>query len=132
MASPNPFLAGLAGRCPNCGRGPLFEGFLKVSPVCRACGFDLSAADSGDGPVVFILLIVGMIVVFSMLIVEFKVHPPIWVHLVLWLPLTVILSLGAMRPFKGVLIAAQFHHKASEHRRDRRWGGRPCVGFRSG
>lgn len=118
MASPSPFLAGLLGRCPNCGKGPLFEGFIKVAARCKACGFDLSSADSGDGPVVFILLIVGFIVVFSMLFFEFTVHPPIWVHLVLWLPLTAILSLGAMRPFKGVLVALQFHHRASEHRRD--------------
>jgi uncharacterized protein (DUF983 family) len=118
VARLNPYLAGRIGRCPNCGRGPLFEGFLKVSARCKACGFDLSAADSGDGPVVFILLIVGMIVVFAMLIVELTVHPPIWVHLVVWLPLAAILSLGAMRPFKGVLIAAQFHNKASEHRAD--------------
>jgi uncharacterized protein (DUF983 family) len=118
VARPNPFLAGLACRCPNCGEGQLFEGFLKVSPRCEACGMDLTQADSGDGPVVFILLIVGMIVIFSMLIVEFTVHPPIWVHLLIWLPLATILTLGALRPFKGVLIAMQFHNKASEHRSD--------------
>ena len=117
MANPNPFVAGLLGRCPNCAKGRLFAGYLKVADRCEACGFDLSSADSGDGPVVFILLFVGVIVVFSMLIVEFTYHPPIWLHLILWLPLSVILTLGALRPFKGVLIAAQFHHKASEHRR---------------
>jgi uncharacterized protein (DUF983 family) len=116
VARPNPFAAGLACRCPNCGEGQLFEGFLKVSPRCEACGLDLSAADSGDGPVVFILLIVGMIVIFSMLIFEFTVHPPVWVHLILWLPLATILTLAALRPFKGVMIAMQFHNKASEHR----------------
>ena len=79
---------------------------------------DLSQADSGDGPVVFILLIVGMIVIFSMLIFEFTVHPPVWVHLILWLPLATILTLGSLRPFKGVMIAMQFHNKASEHRSD--------------
>jgi uncharacterized protein (DUF983 family) len=119
LASPNPFLAGLAGRCPNCGQGRLFEGFLKVTPQCASCGFDLSSADSGDGPVVFILLFVGMIVVFSMMIVEFTIHPPIWVQLITWLPLAVILTLAVLRPFKGVLIALQFHNRASEHRRGR-------------
>ena len=116
MASPNPFLAGLACRCPNCGKGRLFAGYLKVAPHCAACGMDLSKADSGDGPVVFILLIVGMIVVFSMLIVEFTVHPPIWVHLLVWLPLGALLTLGSLRPFKGVLLAMQFHNRASEAR----------------
>lgn len=118
MAGPNPFLTGLACRCPQCGEGPLFAGFLKVADRCEACGQDLAAADSGDGPVVFILLIVGMIVIFSMLIVELTYHPPIWLHLVLWLPLATILTLGLLRPFKGVLIAMQFHNKASQARSD--------------
>ena len=114
MAGVNPIVAGLTCRCPNCGEGPLFEGYLKVAPRCEACGFDLSKADSGDGPAVFIILIVGMIVCFGALITEVAVHPPIWVHLVVWLPLAAILSLGLMRPFKGVMLALQFHHKASE------------------
>lgn len=118
MASPNPFLAGLACRCPNCGEGPLFEGYLKVAPRCEACGMDLSKADSGDGPVVFIILIVGMIITFSALFFEFTVHPPIWVHLIIWLPLTAILTLACLRPFKGVMLAMQFHHRAAEARSD--------------
>ena len=115
---PNPVLAGLLGRCPHCGRGPLFGGFLAVADRCRACGFDLKAADSGDGPAVFIVLAVGAIVVFAALFVDVAWRPPIWVHLVLWLPLTVILSLAFLRPFKGVLVALQFHHRAAEIRND--------------
>jgi uncharacterized protein (DUF983 family) len=114
MAGPNPVLAGLACRCPKCGEGPLFCGFLKVCPRCEACGFDLARADSGDGPAVFIILIVGFIVCFAALITEVAFKPPIWVHLILWLPAATILCLGLLRPFKGVLIALQFHHKASE------------------
>ena len=114
MAKPNPLLSGAAGRCPNCGEGHLFEGFLKVSPACEACGFDLRKADSGDGPAVFIILIVGCIVGFSALITEIAFHPPVWLHLILWLPLTLILCLALLRPFKGVMIALQFHNRASE------------------
>lgn len=120
MAGPNPFLTGLACRCPNCGKGRLFTSYLKVSERCEACGFDLSSADSGDGPVVFILLIVGMIVVFGMLFTEIALHPPIWVHLIVWLPLAAILTLAALPPFKGVMIAMQFVNRASEHRADAR------------
>ena len=116
MTGVNPIVAGLTCRCPNCGEGPLFEGFLKVSPRCEACGFDLRAADSGDGPAVCIILIVGMIVCAAALVTEVALRPPIWVHLVLWLPLTAILVLALMRPFKGVMLALQFHHKASESR----------------
>jgi uncharacterized protein (DUF983 family) len=115
---PNPILAGLLARCPNCGMGPLFKGFLKVSERCAACGFDLKAADSGDGPAVFIVLAVGCIVVFAALFVDLAYRPPIWVHLVLWLPLTVALCLLFLRPFKGVLVALQFHHRAAEVRND--------------
>ena len=118
MVQPNPVLAGLACRCPNCGEGPLFDGFLKVSDRCEACGFDLGAADSGDGPAVFIILIVGAIVGFGALVTEVMVHPPVWVHMVIWLPLTCVLVLALLRPFKGVMLAMQFHHRASEARHE--------------
>jgi uncharacterized protein (DUF983 family) len=110
----NPVVAGLTCRCPACGEGALFDGYLKVSPACEACGLDLAAADSGDGPAVFIVLIVGVIVCFSALFTEIAVHPPVWVHLILWLPLAAVLTAVLLRPFKGVMLAMQFHHKASE------------------
>lgn len=112
----NPVAAGLSGRCPRCGEGHLFEGFLKVAERCEACGLDLRAADSGDGPVVFIILIGGGLVCFAALFTEIAFRPPIWVHLVVFLPLTLIVCLGLMRPFKGVMLAMQFHNKAAEHR----------------
>jgi uncharacterized protein (DUF983 family) len=113
-AGVNPVLAGIACRCPNCGEGPLFSGFLTVSERCDACGMDLRSADSGDGPAVFIILVVGIIVGFSALITEIMLHPPVWLHLILWLPLTLILCLVLLRPFKGVMLAMQFHNRASE------------------
>ena len=114
MGKPNPLLAGLSGRCPNCGEGSLFEGFLKVAPTCNACGFDFAKADTGDGPAVFVILIAGFVIAFAALITEFKFRPPIWLHLLLWLPGTLALSLLLMRPMKGVMLAAQFMSKASE------------------
>ena len=114
MAGVNPVLAGLACRCPNCGEGRLFEGFLSVSPQCEACGFDLRKADSGDGPAVFIILIVGCLMGVGALITEVAFHPPIWVHLVIFMPLALGVCLGLLRPFKGVMLAMQFHHRASE------------------
>ena len=119
MARPNPLAAGLMGRCPNCGEGPLFAGYLKVADRCGACGFDLKRADSGDGPAVFVILIAGFVVAFAAVFTEFTVHPPIWVHLIVWLPLTLVLSLGLMRPLKGAMLAAQFMNRASEARHDR-------------
>ena len=118
MTLRHPLLAGLAGRCPNCGRGRLFAGFLKVAPRCDACGFDLAKADSGDGPAVFVILVAGFIVAFAALITEIRFRPPIWVHLAVFMPLTVVVCLALLRPFKGVLLAAQFMNRASEARRD--------------
>jgi uncharacterized protein (DUF983 family) len=118
MAGHNPLLAGLAGRCPNCGEGHLFEGFLKVSAACDACGYDLRKADSGDGPAVFVIMIAGFIVAFGALFTEFALHPPVWVHLVVWLPATLIICLVLLRPLKGIMLAAQFANRASQARSD--------------
>ena len=118
MAGVNPVVAGLACRCPNCGKGRLFAGFLKVSERCEACGFDLRKADSGDGPTVFIILIVGGVVCFSALIVDVALRPPLWVELVVWPLAAIVLSVALLRPFKGVMVAMQFHNRASEARND--------------
>ena len=118
MSKPNPLLSGAAGRCPNCGEGHLFEGFLKVAPACEACGFDLAKADSGDGPAVFVILIGGFIVAFGALFTEALFHPPVWVTAIIWLPMTLVVCLALLRPFKGMMLAAQFMNKASEHRHD--------------
>ena len=114
---PSPFAAGLRSRCPACGRGPLFAGFLTVRERCPACGADLSAQDSGDGPTAFIILIVGAIVVALALVSEVRYGPPVWLHLVLWLPLTVVLVLALMRPFKATMIALQYKHRPDDFTR---------------
>jgi uncharacterized protein (DUF983 family) len=113
-----PYLAGARGRCPNCGEGPLFKGFLSVAPKCSACGYDLSRADSGDGPAVFVIFIAGFVAAFGILFTEIFIRPPIWVDFVVWLPVAAALSLGLLRPLKGVMIAAQFANRASEAGRD--------------
>jgi uncharacterized protein (DUF983 family) len=109
-------VAGLSCACPRCGRGKLFQGFLALRPRCEVCGLDYSFADAGDGPAVFIILIGGFIVVFAALIVEVVYQPPMWVHAALWLPLILIVTLGPLRPMKGLLIALQYHHRAAEGR----------------
>jgi uncharacterized protein (DUF983 family) len=118
MSKPDPLLAGAAGRCPNCGEGYLFEGFLKVSPRCEACGFDLASADSGDGPAVFVILIAGLIVAFGALITMVAWRTPVWLTLLIWLPMTLIIVLALLRPMKGLMLAAQFKNKASQARHD--------------
>lgn len=111
---PQSIATGLLCRCPRCGKGKLFSGFLTLRPRCESCGLDYSFADAGDGPAVFVILIGGGIVVAAALIVEILYQPPYWVHAVLWLPLILLVTLAPLRAMKGVLIALQYHHKAEE------------------
>jgi uncharacterized protein (DUF983 family) len=113
---PLPISRGLRGRCPQCGEGHLFQGFLTLRPRCEHCGLDYSFADAGDGPAVFVILIGGFIVVFAAMVVEFLYQPPYWVHAALWLPAILLFTLGPLRPIKGLMIALQYHHKAQEGR----------------
>ena len=115
-------LRGLRGRCPRCGEGRLFRGFLGLQPTCTHCRLNYGFADAGDGPAVFVILFGGFIVVFAALIVEIMYQPPYWVHAALWLPLILIVTLAPLRPIKGVLIALQYHHKAQEGRLEQRSG----------
>jgi uncharacterized protein (DUF983 family) len=96
--------------------GKLFAGFLTLRQRCDNCGLDYRFADSGDGPAVFIMFLAGVIVVGAALVTEILFRPPYWVHAALWLPLILIVTLGPLRPMKGLMIALQYHHKAAESR----------------
>jgi uncharacterized protein (DUF983 family) len=113
---PSAIVAGLAGHCPRCGRGRLFSGLLTLAPRCDTCGLDLSFADAGDGPAVFVSLIGGFIVLGIALAAELLYEPPIWVHLAVFLPMTALVCFGLLRPLKGLLIALQYRNKAEEGR----------------
>ena len=120
MTQPSPLAVALTCRCPRCGEGKLFQGFLTVRPKCDSCGLDYGAFDSGDGPAVFISLAAGAVVVFAALIVEVLYQPPFYVHALLWLPLILITTLLPLRPIKALMIALQFRHKAAEGRLEMR------------
>ncbi|HEV2560840.1 MAG TPA: DUF983 domain-containing protein [Rhizomicrobium sp.] len=115
-AEPGVLQSALFGKCPRCGKGRLFDGYLKVAPRCSACDLDYSGFDAGDGPAVFVILIVGAIVAGSALFVEFTYRPPYWVHAVLWLPLIVILTFTLLRLAKSLLLVLQYKHRAGEGR----------------
>ena len=112
----NPIRAGLLCRCPQCGRGPLFSGFLKVVERCVVCGFDFTRMNTGDGAAIFVMQIAGGLVVFGALFIQVAYNPPIWVLLMVAVPLVAGLSLGLMRPGKGVMIALQMRNKAGQAR----------------
>jgi uncharacterized protein (DUF983 family) len=106
----SPVRAAFACRCPRCGTGRLYAGLLNVRPACEVCGLDLSAQDAGDGPAVFVIFFLGLIVVGLAGLVEIRFSPPIWVHLVLWTPLIVAGAVAMLRPLKAGLIALQYRH----------------------
>lgn len=109
-------VAGVAGRCPRCAQGRLFAGFVKLASHCGVCGLDYSFADAGDGPAVFVALLGGFIVLGAALWTEIAFQPSMWVYIAVFLPLTAIVCLGLLRPFKGVLIALQYRNKAEPGR----------------
>jgi uncharacterized protein (DUF983 family) len=109
-----PVAVGLAGRCPRCGQGRLFDGILKLAPQCRACG--LVYNDPGDGAAVFVILIGNILLLAAALMVEFTFSPPIWVHILLWPPISLVYCILALRLIKGVLVALQYRHQAAEGR----------------
>ncbi len=113
-AAPSPHRAALKGRCPKCGEGRLYAGYLKLAPKCGSCGLDLTAYDQADGPAVFVMFIVGFLVVIPALAVELAYRPPYWIHAALWLPWTVAWALALLRPIKSWMVAQQFVHNAAE------------------
>ena len=107
----SPLLAALFCRCPRCGEGKLYDGVLTVAPTCTRCGLDLRAQDAGDGPAVFVVLILGGLTVGLAIIVEILFSPPLWVHAVLWPPLVIGGAILLLRPLKAALIALQYRHR---------------------
>ena len=117
-AGANPWKAGLGGRCPRCGEGRLFAGFLRLEDRCDVCALELAPLNAADGPAFFAMSFVGIAVGFAALIVEVVYRPPIWVQLVIWPPVILLLSLALLRPIKGVMVALQYRHRAAEVRNE--------------
>jgi uncharacterized protein (DUF983 family) len=116
-APPIPVLvAGVRAVCPRCGKGALFRSGLVLRDKCNNCGLSYAFVDSGDGPAVFAIFILGFLILGGALIVEFKLHPPAWVHVVLWAIMTPLTAFFLLRVLKATLIALQYKHKAEEGR----------------
>lgn len=108
----SPWRTGPAGRCPRCGRGRIFNGFLTISDRCTVCGLDFSYADPADGPAVFVQLFACVPGILFLLILEIAASPPLWVHLVTSLPILIVTTILPLRPIKGWLVASQYFFKA--------------------
>ena len=115
-ASPPVIATALKGACPRCGAPSLFSGWVKFASRCGACGLDYAAFNVGDGPAAFLTLIVGTIIVVLSIWLELSVGPPVWLHLMLWIPLTTVLVIVSLRWAKGVLLALEHRNAAREGR----------------
>lgn len=118
LAAPSPVLAGMRGRCPRCGEGRLFAGYLRFAAACSKCGADFRIADAGDGPAVFVIFAVGAVVVPFLFILQFGLNLPGWLSISLTAAATVGLCLALLPPFKGALFALQWRHRASQATND--------------
>lgn len=112
----SPWLAGSLARCPQCGKGRLFQKGLMMRDRCESCDLDYAFVDTGDGPAVFAILILGFVVLGLALFVEFRYEPPVWMHVVLWGVLTPLFSFVLLRYLKATLIALIWTNKAEEGR----------------
>lgn len=112
----HPLVTGALARCPRCGGGRLFHKGLMLRPGCSDCGLDYRFIDTGDGPAVFAILILGFVVLGAALFVEFRYEPQVWVHALLWGLITPLLALLLLRFLKAILIALQWVNKAEQGR----------------
>ncbi len=110
----SPLVAGMRCACPRCGRGKLFKGYLTVNERCAVCGLDLHRHDSGDGPAVFLIFILGFLVVPVALWVSMAVEWPLWLHAIVWSIVILGLALGMLRPAKAYVVALQYRHRRDE------------------
>lgn len=108
---PRALMRGLLCRCPHCGKGRLFRAFLKIADHCNNCGEELHHHRADDAPAYFVITAVGHIVVPLLIAVEMLIEPPYWVHLSLWVPLTLFLAIGLLQPFKGAIVGWQWAHR---------------------
>lgn len=101
-------LRGSALRCPACGKGRMFRAYLKVADACPACGEELHHQRADDAPPYVVITIVAHVVVGALLWAEIAYQPPVWLHMAIWLPLTIIMSLALLPPVKGALVGLQW------------------------
>lgn len=119
MAEPSPpplLSAASLGLCPRCSAPTLFDGKIRFAERCRMCALDYSQFNVGDGPAAFLTLIVGAVIVTLALMLELKVNPPFWVHLLLWVPLTIVSVVISLRVAKGALLTLEYRNRAREGR----------------
>ncbi|HEY1124411.1 MAG TPA: DUF983 domain-containing protein [Sphingobium sp.] len=115
--APTPLVrAAIRAHCPRCENAPLFDGWVRFAPSCRACGLDYGKFNVGDGPAAFLILIIGALITALALMLQLGAHPPFWVHIILWVPITTALVILCLRTSKAALLILEYRHQAREGR----------------
>lgn len=115
--APTPLVrAAIRARCPRCENAPLFDGWIRFAPRCRACGLDYDKFNVGDGPAAFLILIIGALITALALTLQLSAHPPFWLHIILWVPITTALVILCLRASKAALLTLEYRHQAREGR----------------
>jgi|TARA_R110002012_G_scaffold24411_1_gene81560 uncharacterized protein (DUF983 family) len=112
-----PTKVGILGKCPRCGQGHMFDGFLKIAKNCEVCGLDFSFADPADGPAFFVICFACIPSLIMGIWIEMAYQAPYWVHVFTTLPFLLLTCIPPLRPMKGWLIASQYYYKATEGKR---------------
>ncbi|MEG3145630.1 DUF983 domain-containing protein [Sphingomonas sp. RT2P30] len=115
-SAPPPVQAAVRGLCPRCGAPALFAGMIAFAPKCRDCGLDFGMFNVGDGPAAFLTLILGTIIVGLAVWLQLAFDPPLWVQMVVWIPVALALTIAALRIAKAALIGAEYRNAAREGR----------------
>lgn len=98
-------------RCPRCGEGSVYDGFLSLKEECDCCNLPIAENDNGDGPAVFLIFIFGFLLVPLALWVDFRFEPPLWFHVILWSVVGFGLTILALRPTKAYVMALIYFHR---------------------
>lgn len=106
--------AALFGLCPQCGAKTLFVGSARFSDKCGICGLDYSRFNVGDGPAALLTMFIGALIIVLAILTDIALHPPFWVHVIIWVPVTAALTLISLRVAKGALLAAEYRNRAHE------------------
>jgi len=109
-----PVTAAAKGLCPRCGAKTLFQGLAAFAPQCRACGLDFRAFNVGDGPAAFLTLLVGALITALAIGLELAAGLPLWLHALLWFPLSIVAVIFSLRFAKGLLLALEYRNSARE------------------
>ncbi|WBH17806.1 DUF983 domain-containing protein [Sphingomonas radiodurans] len=116
LGEPPPLACGLKGLCPRCGAPTLFASWIRYAERCSACGLDFSSFNVGDGPAAFLTLILGTIIVIGAIALELTLSPPLWLHMLIWTPVSFVGVVASLRIAKGWLLALEYRNQAEEGR----------------